>query len=167
MKIKRIVEGLVSGGWLAGMCLACGLAGMAQTPAAHKTENVIVVMMDGLRWQEVFRGADPELIKTPGPEALDDPKERAAAAQKHYWRETAQERRLVLMPFLWSVVAGEGQIFGNRDLGSDSHVTNGLNFSYPGYNETLTGFADPRVDETSPCPIHRTSLFLSDGWETT
>ena len=27
MKIKRIVEGLVSGGWLAGMCLACGLGG--------------------------------------------------------------------------------------------------------------------------------------------
>ena len=59
MKIKRIVEGLVSGGWLAGMCLACGLAGMAQTPAAHKTENVIVVMIDGLRWQDRRRSTIP------------------------------------------------------------------------------------------------------------
>ena len=159
MKIKRIVEGLVSGGWLAGMCLACGLAGMAQTPAAHKTENVIVVMIDGLRWQEVFRGADPELIKAPGPEALDDPKGRAANAQKHYWRETAQERRQALMPFLWSVVASEGQIFGNRDLGSDSHVTNGLNFSYPGYNETLTGFADPRVHSNDNVPNPNVTVF--------
>jgi hypothetical protein len=50
----------------------CGVAllGMAQAPTAHKTENVIVVMIDGMRWQEVFRGADPDLIKTLGPDAL-------------------------------------------------------------------------------------------------
>ncbi|HEY1160906.1 MAG TPA: hypothetical protein VGE83_09765 [Terracidiphilus sp.] len=159
MKIKRIVKSNVAVGLLAGMCLACGLAAMAQTPVAHKTENVIVVMMDGLRWQEVFRGADPELMKAPGPEALDDPKGRAATAQKIYWRDTAAERRQALMPFLWSVMAGEGQIFGNRDLGSDSHVTNGLNFSYPGYNETLTGFADPRVHSNDNVPNPNVTVF--------
>ena len=25
-------------------------------------------------------------------------------------------------------------------------MTNGMKFSYPGYNETLCGFADPRID---------------------
>gem|GEM_PF-5870018 len=32
-------------------------------------------------------------------------------------------------------------VYANRDLGSDAYVTNGLNFSYPGYSETLCGFA--------------------------
>lgn len=140
-----MLHGLRCGGVLASLALIFGLAGMAQVPAAHKTENIIVVMMDGMRWQDVFHGADPELIKTLGPEALGDPKERSANAQKLYWRATTDERRQALMPFLWSVVATKGQIFGNRELGSDSHVINGLDFSYPGYSETLTGIADPRI----------------------
>jgi hypothetical protein len=133
--------------------------GMAQAPTPHKTENVIVVMIDGMRWQEVFRGADPELIKTPGPDALDEAKERSATAQLHYWRSTPTERRQALTPFLWRVVASQGQIFGNRDLGSDSHVTNELNFSYPGYSETLTGFADPRVHSNDNIPNPNVTVF--------
>ena len=39
------------------------------------------------------------------------------------------------MPFLWSVIARQGQIYGNRDKGSPAKVANGKNFSYPGYNE--------------------------------
>ena len=148
-----------SAGSLAWMILAAAMAVPAQPPAAHKTENVIVVMMDGLRWQEVFRGADPELLKTLGPEALGEPKERAAAAQRLYGRQTAQERRQALMPFLWSVVAAQGQLFGNRDLGSDSHVTNGFNFSYPGYNETVTGFADPRIHSNDNIPNPNVTVF--------
>jgi hypothetical protein len=132
---------------------------MAQTPTAHKTENVIVVMIDGMRWQEVFRGADQDLIKTLGPDSLDAAKERTASAEQHYWRPTPKERRRALMPFLWSVVAAQGQIFGNRDLGSDSHVTNGLNFSYPGYSETLTGFADPRVHSNDNIPNPNVTVF--------
>jgi hypothetical protein len=141
------------------MGLALISSAPAQAPAAHKTENVIVVMLDGLRWQEVFRGEDPELLKTLGPEALGDPKGRASAAQKRYERETPAERRQALMPFLWSVVASQGQIFGNRDLGSNSQVINGLNFSYPGYSETLTGFADPRVHSNDNIPNPNATVF--------
>jgi hypothetical protein len=141
------------------MSLALVSPAPAQVPSAHKTENVIVVMLDGLRWQEVFRGEDPELLKTLGPEALGDPKGRAAAAQKRYERATPAERRQALMPFLWSVVASQGQIFGNRDLGSNSQVTNGLNFSYPGYSETLTGFADPRVHSNDNIPNPNETVF--------
>ncbi len=159
MNSKRLVQGLFSGGLLSVTWLACGLAGMAQALSAHKTENVIVVMMDGLRWQEVFRGADPELIRTLGPEALGSPEARTAQAQNLYWRETPAERRQALMPFLWSVVARDGQIFGNRDLGSESQVTNGLNFSYPGYNETLTGFADPRIHSNDNLPNPNVTVF--------
>jgi hypothetical protein len=59
---------------------------------------------------------------------------------------TAEDRRRELMPFLWSVVSKDGQIYGNRTRGSEASVTNGMNFSYPGYNESLTGAADPRID---------------------
>jgi hypothetical protein len=159
MRIRKIVQGLVSAGFLAVAGLVFGLTVAAQAPGAHKTQNVIVVMMDGMRWQEIFRGADAELIKAPGPDSLDGAKERAANAQKLYWRETAAERRQALMPFLWSVMATQGQVFGNRDLGSDSHVTNGLNFSYPGYNETLTGFADPRVHSNDNIPNPNVTVF--------
>jgi hypothetical protein len=38
------------------------------------------------------------------------------------------------------------QLYGNRRVESDADVTNNRNFSYPGYNETLTGIADPRID---------------------
>jgi hypothetical protein len=38
-------------------------------------------------------------------------------------------------------------------------VTNGLNFSYPGYNETLTGFADPRVHSNDNVPNPNVTVF--------
>jgi hypothetical protein len=133
--------------------------GGAQVSAGHKTQNVIVVMMDGMRWQEVFRGADADLIKTPGPKWLGNSDELTAQAQKEFWRSTVVERRQALMPFLWSVVASQGQIYGNRDLGSDSHVINGLNFSYPGYAETLTGIADARVNSNDNVPNPNETVF--------
>ena len=135
------------------------MPGTAQSQATHKTENVIVVMIDGMRWQEIFRGADPELLQTLGPDSLGTAKERAAAAQQRYSRPTPAERRQALMPFLWSAVATQGQLFGNRDLGSDSHVTNGLNFSYPGYSETLTGIADPRTNSNDNIPNPNVTVF--------
>jgi hypothetical protein len=78
---------------------------------------------------------------------------------QQYGAGSAGERRQALMPFLWSVVAAQGRIFGNRDLGSDSHVTNGFNFSYPGYSETLTGIADPRVDSNDNVPNPNPTVF--------
>lgn len=107
---------------------------------SHKSENIIFVMTDGLRWQEVFRGADDSLINKKYGKVAD-----VTRLRKEYWRESAETRREVLMPFLWQVVAKHGQVYGDRDKRSDALVTNGLNFSYPGYSETLCGFADTRI----------------------
>jgi hypothetical protein len=156
MRIKKFVEAFFCGAGLAAMS---AFVAAAQAPAAHKTQNVIVVMMDGMRWQEVFHGADAELLKVPGPDSLGDAKERAAGAQKLYGRDSATGRREALMPFVWSVMAAQGQVFGNRDLGSDAHVTNGINFSYPGYSETLTGIVDPRVDSNDNIPNRNVTVF--------
>jgi hypothetical protein len=109
--------------------------------AQTQTKKVILVMTDGLRWQEVFQGVDAALLNKEHGGVRD-----VEAMRKAYWQETPEQRRAALMPFLWSEIATKGQLFGNREAGSDAHVTNGKNFSYPGYNETLTGFADDRID---------------------
>jgi hypothetical protein len=119
----------------------------AQVPAEHKTQHIIFVMTDGLRWQEVFSGAESSLMNKENGKVEDAP-----ALRKAYWRETPEERREALMPFFWKVMAKQGQVYGNRDKGSDASVTNGLFFSYPGYSESLCGFADPRVDSNDKIP---------------
>jgi hypothetical protein len=119
----------------------------------HATRNVVFVMSDGLRWQEVFSGLDPLLMNKEN--GVEDPER----LKRLYWRESPVARREALMPFLWSVVARQGQIYGNRKRGSDAYVTNGLNFSYPGYSETLCGFPDPRIDSNDKIPNPNVTVF--------
>jgi hypothetical protein len=126
-------------------CVTASLA--ASAVKEHKTKNIIFVMTDGLRWQEVFEGADSSLMNKENGGVED-----VAALQKAYGRDSVDDRRTALMPFLWSVIAKDGQIYGNRTKGSDAYVTNNLNFSYPGYSETLCGFADARVNSNDKIP---------------
>jgi hypothetical protein len=107
-----------------------------------KTRNVVLIISDGLRWQEIFSGADKTLINQPNGGSWV----AAEVLRKNYWREDVGERRKVLFPFLWGTIARKGQIFGNQNKGSVARVTNGLDFSYPGYNEMLTGHADPHIN---------------------
>ena len=117
------------------------------------TRNVVLVTTDGLRWQEVFRGADDSLLnKKDGGVADPD------ALRRAFWRETPEARREALLPFLWTTVARQGQVFGNRDKKSLAHVTNGKNFSYPGYNELFTGSPDPRIDSNEKRPNPNVSV---------
>lgn len=115
--------------------------------ASHKTENIIFVMTDGLRWQELFDGAE-EALMTKEAGGVENP----AALKARYWRNEESERRAALMPFVWSTMAKGGQIFGNRAKQSDARVTNSFFFSYPGYSETLCGFADGRIDSNDNIP---------------
>ena len=135
---------------------AAGLVLSASLHAAdlRKTRNVILVVSDGLRWQEVFRGAEAELLNKEhgGVEDLE-------GIRRDFWRETPEERREALMPFLWSTVKREGRLYGNRDHGGQAAVTNGLKFSYPGYNEMLTGAADPRIDKNAFGPNPNVTVF--------
>ena len=124
--------------------LLTGLLDPALADAGRKTENVIVVTLDGLRWQEVFSGADERFI---------DPKvggvRDVGGLKNRYWRPTAADRRETLLPFLWGTVAKQGQIFGNPARVAPALSTNGLKFSYPGYNEMFCGVADPRIDSNA------------------
>jgi hypothetical protein len=113
---------------------------MSGSLMAQPAQNVILVTLDGVRWQEVFEGADSTL--------LFDPvyTRDTVAARKLYWRSTPTERRELVMPFLWKTVGKQGQLYGNRKLNSRMNVTNPHWFSYPGYNEILSGYADDRID---------------------
>src|SRR5882757_5072431 len=98
---------------------------------AGKTQNVVLIVSDGLRWQEIFTGADPTLLNDKeGGSWLAE-----ADLRKRYWRPDADARRAALFPFLWGTVAHQGQLIGNQTKGSIARVTNGMAFSYPGYNE--------------------------------
>src|SRR5690349_22257089 len=59
-----------------------------------------------------------------------------AQVKRQYWRESEGERRTALMPFVWTTLVKQGQIYGNPELQSVASVTNGLNFSYPGYSRS-------------------------------
>jgi len=63
-----------------------------------------------------------------------------------------EERRRALLPFIWNEIARHGQVFGDLTAGSEARVTNGKNFSYPGYNEMFTGRADARIDSNNKTP---------------
>ena len=102
--------------------------------------SLVLVTLDGVRWQEVFGGIDSSMIEDE--RYTDSP----GLMKATYWHEQRDERRKKLFPFLWSTVASQGVMIGDREQGSYMEVTNPWWFSYPGYNEILTGRADPAID---------------------
>jgi hypothetical protein len=127
----------------------------ADSPAALKTRNVVLLVSDGLRWQEVFTGADPQLLNEKNGGIWDKEQD----LRREFWRADPNERRKALLPFLWSTVAVRGQIFGNQNKGSVARVTNGMAFSYPGYNEMLTGRPDPQINSNEFGPNPNATVF--------
>jgi hypothetical protein len=109
-------------------------------PGNLKTKNLVIVTIDGFRWQEVYRGAEKDLLENKKQGA------KSAETEKAYWADTPQQRRQKLLPFFWSTLAKQGRLYGNRDLGNLVNVKNPHWFSYPGYNEIFTGFPDPRIN---------------------
>lgn len=105
-----------------------------------QTERVVLITLDGLRWQDLFYGADDSLMTN-----AQFVKE-ARTIDSLFGGESKLERRKKLMPFFWDSIAVKGQILGNRSLNSRVNVTNIHWFSYPGYNEILTGFSDPYIN---------------------
>ena len=115
-------------------CL-CASPLIAQAPA----ENVILVTLDGVRWQEVFGGLDVAVLDSTL--KLTETREKNATYQR-FSAPTAEERRAKLLPFLWgTLVPRLGSIAGNQWKKSEARITNRYGFSYPGYAEILTGRA--------------------------
>lgn len=116
--------------------LMIAVVAMFRVNAQNTDTKVILITLDGFRWQELFTGADSLLIGN------NDYVHEADLLKEAFWRDSPTERRKVLLPFIWGQVEEMGQIYGNRKLENKVDLTNSMWFSYPGYNEILTGTAD-------------------------
>jgi hypothetical protein len=143
-------------GVLGTTCAAMLLCLAATAQAAHtrKTENVVLIVTDGLRWQEVFSGAEQLLLNPDGGNWSDE-----TELKKLWWSDDPAQRRQRLMPFVWGTMARDGQLYGNQLKGSVAKVSNDKAFSYPGYNEMNTGFPDPKIDSNQFGPNPNKTVF--------
>jgi hypothetical protein len=101
------------------------------TPERNADTHVVLLMIDGVRWQDVFRGVDRALARKHGVSA----REHVSAAS--------------LMPNLHGIIARRGVALGAPRQGAIA--ASGPNFvSVPGYMEALTG-RKPRC-RANDCP---------------
>jgi len=113
---------------------------MDGTNTPINTPNVVVVTLDGLRWQEIFDGADSIILNDKTYNGDID------YIKSNFWSTDSKIRRSKLTPFIWNTIANKGVIIGNRNYNVNMNVANKYQFSYPGYNEIFTGFADDSVN---------------------
>jgi Metalloenzyme superfamily len=100
------------------------------------TTNIFIITIDGYRWQELFNGADSNII------ANEKYTKDAETLNSMYGGVSTIERRKNLMSFMWNVVAKKGQLYGNRNFDNNVNVSNPYAISYPGYSEMFTGKVD-------------------------
>lgn len=110
----------------------------------NRTENIFLISIDGMRWQEIFRGADSTLLISDKYRTQD-----LKSLKKKFWSSNKDKRRKMVMPFFWNTIAFKGQLYGNRDLGNKVNVKNKYWFSYPGRSETLCGYYDPQINSNA------------------
>lgn len=115
----------------------------AQSPS----QNVIIITTDGLRWQEVFKGMDTAIANDKRFNQGD-----SAYIYKHYGAATEEEKRKKLLPFFWTMIKEQGVIYGNRTQNNKVDVANRYWFSYPGYNEIMTGYPDTLINSNGYKP---------------
>jgi hypothetical protein len=123
-------------------CVLLFLSGVSQS--SSKTKNVFIVTIDGIRCQEIFKGADPGIINNGRYTADID------LARLMYLDSSIELNRKKLLPFFWNVIQQKGQLYGNRLYKNKVNVSNSYKFSYPGYNEILTGYPDIYVSSNEP-----------------
>lgn len=103
-----------------------------RTPA----HAVVLVTIDGTRWQDLFGGVDLDILRSVSGKT---PVEQTETYTR-FWAATPEASRARVMPFLWTrLVAQDGVLHGNRRAGSRMQLANTQRVSYPGYNELLSG----------------------------
>lgn len=139
------------------------MASCSEAPAVgpYHTQNIFLISIDGLRWNELFTGADSLLLFSDRGGVQD-----SAAVARQYWRASPTDRREALMPFFWQELAPNGVVYGNRNLGSDAEVANNYRVSGPGYAEIFTGFPVDDVIDNSRKQITQPTIFefVKDEW---
>ncbi|MFL5809056.1 MAG: alkaline phosphatase family protein [Flavisolibacter sp.] len=111
--------------------------------AQQKTDNLVIITLDGMRWQELFGGIDTVLV--------NDKRftKDSSGLMTSFWDKDVSKRRTKLFSFIWTTLAPQGQVYGNRLFGNKVNVSNPYRFSYPGYNELFTGYPDTAVNSNN------------------
>src|SRR6266852_3773210 len=73
-----------------------------------KTKNVFIITIDGIRWQEIFKGADADIINNSLYTSNID------LAKLMYSDSSSLLSRKKLLPFFWNIIQQKGQLYGNR-----------------------------------------------------
>lgn len=120
---------------------------------SQQAENIVIITTDGLRWQELFKGMDSAIANNPKFNQGD-----SSYIFEKYWANNDNDRRKKLMPFVWSTIADQGQIYGNRQFDNKVDNANPYRFSYPGYSEIMTGFADTNINSNEFPPNPHVTL---------
>jgi hypothetical protein len=121
------------------VALLAVLAPLHSARADSGDQRLILVTLDGVRWQDLFRGPDPVLLEN-SHYTDEDLKESV----RHAWFDQP-DPAAALMPFLHQMAAKQGVLYGDQDKGECMQVANDMWFSYPGYNEILTGRPDDTI----------------------
>ncbi|GHF91069.1 alkaline phosphatase family protein [Thalassotalea marina] len=116
---------------------------LTSTFSMAQERNLVLVTIDGLRWQEVFQGKQQDL--------LDDKNftHHKNGLLKTIESQTTNQAKETLMPFVWSTIAKNGTLVGDRNQASNMSVANQWHFSYPGYSEIFTGVTNPTLDSNA------------------
>lgn len=104
----------------------------------RNTDNLIIVTLDGFRWQELFNGADPAL-------GTRDQVTGELSTIDSFYSGSPEARRSRLLPFIWNTIGTHGQLYGNRKYKNFVNCSNPHWFSYPGYSEMFTGHVDQKL----------------------
>jgi hypothetical protein len=109
--------------------------------SGQPAKNLVIFLMDGYRWRELFQGAASAILFNRKYNHID-----SVWNVKKYWAATPEERREKLMPFTWEIIAKDGELLGNRNYENKVNVINKYWFSYPGRSEIFTGYYDSAVN---------------------
>ena len=66
------------------------VGGISASAGRPPVKNVVVITLDGMRWQELFGGVERSLL------GKDEKETTASSSFKRFWRETPEERRTAL-----------------------------------------------------------------------
>lgn len=121
-------------------------AALFVSQVALSAQNVVLITIDGVRWQEAFYGLDAALANNP---AYSPDAERLLA---DFWHDDPVQRAEKLMPFLHGTLMTAGTVVGDHSRGSCAVLTNNWNFSYPGYNEILSGVVNDAINSNAAVP---------------
>jgi hypothetical protein len=124
--------------YIAGSLLFFSLLVTGAYAQERNTQNVIVITLDGYRWNELFNGADPRIVNNS--KYVSD-----TSVVSRFFDPSPEVSRAKVMPFFWNVIANEGQLYGNRGFNNKVNCTNSHLLSYPGYSEMLVGFKERKI----------------------